>query len=1144
MTFDSFDQVTAKGRIMNSKTRFLLVSGLALTVFLGCGVSGNTAWRRPLLFHKKKDVNALVRNYVPTCKIPILEAAKCVTAFEDDLRRKGTISVKTPDVWGDSNLMHSIQESDNELAGSLSKFDESIQAFIANSDQAEVASELAVALGTNLNSAGATQSVTPPENNLINISGAASPFALLTTLGDRKPTGKFAIEPTERERQHATYVALNQAIRRRNMGGDNTRKAGYGLYMFRIPVSIIPGEETNEGYSAVASLRAKMIATKADVKYALPRMAIADLVEATTQTIYDNWDADSRSDVIAKLVAKLESALKKRKRDSGISSSPDTLAAIKDFKDKHPKLTNEQIAVYRDEINRRLRTETVTIESKTNAVSSLSKQIKSFDPSYPGQGMSIIKAGFRTHVFPYVEIDQTDQNQLVELQSPEEFKNQANKIIGVALPAMLKAVDTQGNRLMALDPFDPELSEPVPQATASGTFEATGAPQLASANFSAQNLGALREHLKITFKDRVGKGRPQHHELRKYLSKSLSQININLGENNAYDIPNIDGIPAIIVEADLLVRGLQSDEAGQTWRRQLAETIPESTDAYRRSAWLLARQCGLVDLNIKRMMKELELRGEIAKEEVACAESINFFSSLHLEESTRLWQLLIEKEFPLEVFTLEPLVEEQNSLDSLSRIREMQFALAYNVAQGGWNAQQKVAMSRQLALETAAIGVNRTMVGFAHGADTFGWYFNPRLQSPDTTQRNNVSTFCQTFARTGPTKAEDRSTYRLAPGVRECEVLIAMPSFVSQVAFDVTTNWESLANPGRGKQSYEEMIAQGCKLNDLHACLEKAECGTDCRPGDLERLRSRAEQLEKMLGMQTYNVDVPFQYDLPATELFNQGDKQLVPKVNGFYGLSVLAAKDGDKAVTAEFFVTGSNFHPTLTHVIVGGHESHSLGGGDDLEVEILSRELIRVRTELKTETLAGSAFEVRVGTPGGMSNPLAIGKKTPAKVEPSKSDFDWGVQPKLEGYFVSDGTSNPGLIFNLKSTAGNTFDIKAGPKNPLSVSNVLNPTVVAGAQIVIVYEAKFDGVEKPYSFNGMPFPVTPSDSLTSADLIEHVKNDFNFKNDQNVTNLNVTHVSNATITGTTYLRLDNWPLIKFDKTIEIKLRPQVTEKP
>ena len=173
------------------------------------------------------------------------------------------------------------------------------------------------------------------------------------------------------------------------------------------------------------------------------------------------------------------------------------------------------------------------------------------------------------------------------------------------------------------------------------------------------------------------------------------------------------------------------------------------------------------------------------------------------------------------------------------------------------------------------------------------------------------------------------------------------------------------------------------------------------RPGDYGRLISRIDQLETMLGMQTHDVKLPYQYEQTGGGLFDSGKKQLRPTADYFYGLTYL-----DPALSqADLFIAGKNFHPTLTHVIVGGSEQHISSGNDSI-VEVISRELIRVRVGKLNESLSDPGrFEVRVATPAGLSNPLVINKRTEKKAETvavavaePKSDYDLVGKIELAG--------------------------------------------------------------------------------------------------------------------------------------------------
>jgi hypothetical protein len=230
------------------------------------------------------------RDLIPkTPEDSVLALAREVTILEDELRRDGTITIKQPDVWGDGNLVHFIQEHDRLLAESVKNFEETVQAYIARSDQADLQATNSVAQGL-----GGTPAAEAPTTNLIDIQNTDA-FQALKTAFDTLPTpkgGGVGVEPTELERQRSTYILVNQSLRRRVSGDDNSRAAGYGLYKFRIPVSILPGRETTEGWSGVVSLRARLEVDAANMKFTFPKLVIAEIVELLTPRIEAEWNKE------------------------------------------------------------------------------------------------------------------------------------------------------------------------------------------------------------------------------------------------------------------------------------------------------------------------------------------------------------------------------------------------------------------------------------------------------------------------------------------------------------------------------------------------------------------------------------------------------------------------------------------------------------------------------------------------------------------------------------------------------------------------------------------------------------------------------------------------------------------------------------
>ncbi|MBX3412684.1 MAG: hypothetical protein KF708_08350 [Pirellulales bacterium] len=846
---------------------------------------------------------------------PMLCLARSVTCLEDSIRRDGSITIKQPDVWGDANLMQFIQEYETQMKrlGVRDEFKQTLQAMIARSDQMEFQATTALGIASGnrntINNDKPSTTVIPVPN--VAVAGAtvegqgttpgtvtATPidikevdlYSLLTKSAATSGVGelKVGVEPTEFERQFGTYLSVNHALRRRNMGDDNSRMPGYGLFLFRVPVSVLPGRETYRGHSAVVTLRAQLQLEATHLRKTFPKLAIADAVDALAPVLSAEWDR------------KLSDCYVEECCEGSHSQTP---------------------------------------------------------PSSNWQS----------------------------LEAPDQQFQREDKGL----------------------PTTENISTPEVVAGFAGIYgEATIEGILRRARFE------------------LGKDKPKHAELRAFLFRYFMSLQVGLERRGVYDHPGMQCLLVNVgkmLNAGATLPGLcQKDRCGdeqtltklrKCWIDYVKECLPAdaclagacmtpncfpdpvgldlSTAA---ATWVLAVHAAELDANLKLLLRDLADNGRIPPDHGALLEQVFFFSPGRCEgvgpttaAARMLWEELVRLSFPLYVFALDPQVEEQNVWDAFSMRREMQLALAIGVARSNFNMAQRVALSRQLGLDQAGIDLNRTAVAFTHGAETFGWYFYPRVQAPPP-EENNLAALTRLIWKGGPGRCYDLNHRELEPGIRECEVILVMPGFVSGVKFDVTTNWELLAKPGTTLRSYEEMLVQG---RQVMATRRQAFAGGDTgcyRPGDYERLVSRVDQLEQMLGMQTYETRVPYEYELAGRDLFDLGDTQLRPVIHDFYGLEYL--KDG-AGLAASFFLTGKNFHPIQTHAIVGGTEIHTTeteiaANGvpvTQTDVEVISRELIHVRVrslvpELSRVVGGVPQFQVRVGTPAGISNGLTIDGK------------------------------------------------------------------------------------------------------------------------------------------------------------------------
>ncbi len=299
--------------------------------------------------------------------------------------------------------------------------------------------------------------------------------------------------------------------------------------------------------------------------------------------------------------------------------------------------------------------------------------------------------------------------------------------------------------------------------------------------------------------------------------------------------------------------------------------------------------------------------------------------------------------WPIRVFALDPVSEEQNVDDSYARRRELQIAMAMASATGRLNAQAMARYTRRLETDLATVALNKTAVGFSHGSDTFGWRFYPRVQSPPV--RGTLATLGETVCG-GPTTDGDLAQRQLEPGQRECLAIVVMPSFVPWVTLDVRTNWFSLTHPKATDPGMQQtlMLSRSVKAmqSSAAAC---GRCAHLYRDGDVPRMLRRVDQLERELPLQTLQAQIPYENTAGGFELFNSGVTDLSPELLGWYG-----APGVDPDGTTSLFLVGKGFSV---------HDTSVIAGGKPARFTLLSREVIRVDVPPGIATVAAAACPV-----------------------------------------------------------------------------------------------------------------------------------------------------------------------------------------
>lgn len=330
-------------------------------------------------------------------------------------------------------------------------------------------------------------------------------------------------------------------------------------------------------------------------------------------------------------------------------------------------------------------------------------------------------------------------------------------------------------------------------------------------------------------------------------------------------------------------------------------------------------------------------------------------------EARQAFNEYVRTRWPIRVFALDPVREEQNVDDSFSRRREAQIAMAVAAASGRLNAQALARYTRRTELDMATVALNQTAVGFSHGSDTFGWRFYPRVQSPPT--RSGLTALADTIC--GPTSDADLAQRHLEAGQRECTAIIVMPSFVPCVRLDSHATWFRLTHPGATDPGMREAMRLSRAVQAVrHQQAAWTQCAHLYRDVDAALLARKVDQLAGRLPLQTLVARVPYENTAGGFELFQSGITDLAPELIGWYG-----APGIDPAGTTTLFLIGKGFSVHDTSVIAGGRPARFVP---------LGRDILRVEIPPGAQTLAPSCCDppdtARLGMPlGGVRLATAV---------------------------------------------------------------------------------------------------------------------------------------------------------------------------
>ncbi|MEW4566621.1 hypothetical protein AB1L88_02020 [Tautonia sp. JC769] len=237
-------------------------------------------------FHRKPE------HSIPTHPgaITVRDLAKLIDDLDKELFDEGKIAVKSPDVYGQNRLTNHRQEFEDEMDKELDQFQLRLQSFQRRADAASLMSSSILRAGigtktTTVEDSENVQLVEPPssptnptgnflansiftrdaEGGGISATGFLTPSSLTNFIGENATLGSslagfdqpgIGLEPTVVLDQKKRYLDHLNQIRRLNEGDDLVDLPGYGLYLVRMPVSLLPGPDSRRGKGAVVTVNA------------------------------------------------------------------------------------------------------------------------------------------------------------------------------------------------------------------------------------------------------------------------------------------------------------------------------------------------------------------------------------------------------------------------------------------------------------------------------------------------------------------------------------------------------------------------------------------------------------------------------------------------------------------------------------------------------------------------------------------------------------------------------------------------------------------------------------------------------------------------------------------------------------------------
>lgn len=883
----------------------------------------------------------------------IEQLANEIDWLESHIDKFGSVVTKHPDIWGESRLMRHRYEYEEQMSAQMGEFEVRLNGALRRSDQAFLGMAFALQAASNGGTLSEASSATSSVSAMISTSDTVidrtGPFARTQDAFSFEQES-LSLEPTIQLDQMSRYLNHLNELRRINEGDDIADSPGYSLNLVRIPVSILPGKHTRKGYGAEVTIIAE------------PQLS-EDLLPITF-------------------------------RDLVINDLVDMLAPALTALANHPEISN-YARVSKENENYRAVLESITIDTEK-----AEQDLVAAETLYKQAQLELAAIQAKPADQAGQKEKELDHAKLALCHAENQVK-EANLVLK---QAQAKKVDSEAGKVQ------PQENQGVNQskARAEGAVKQQVIIHLPSSKSRRAQLpipaSQISEvfgsdqllHLAVDICNRLGAENATQQtihlmDVRAYLTEELHAAyrllagpdNQDLWTNSGpvlataihnRQIPNVATMRCAFFKQLSVMTNTQECTPCQQANCFHSPVDKDYTICKTETAslaWAIVVESSLLN---QRLIQDIQELSSLKN----CPINTGFVSDFYLPypspEARMVFNEYVKCRWPVRVFALDPVSQDQNIQDEYARRREMQVAIALAFASGEIGAQSMMRYTRRLEWDMATIALNQTTVGFSHGNDTFGWRFHPRFQTPPV--KGTIATFGETLFG-GPTTDSDLRQRQLEPGIRECTAIVVMPSFVPYVRFDVRTNWFCLTHPKQTELSMRDTMELSRSIKAMQmSAAQCSQCAHLYRDGEVDRLLRRVDQLDRELPLQTMIAQVPYENTTGGYELFNNGITDLAPELLGWYG-----APGINPSGPTTMFLMGDGFSV---------HETQLTAGGMPVPFKLLSRQVMQVTippgiqiipAEPGSETNFEEVVDLHLATPYGVSSHLHVPVASPQDV-------------------------------------------------------------------------------------------------------------------------------------------------------------------